>query len=71
MSGLLPGFLQWAWRTFGVLIRVSAETAESNPRSGRVLQKAGFVLEGRRPDMACKNGVVTAELMWGVLRPAR
>lgn len=69
MSRLLPAFVQWSWETFGVLIRVSAETAEGNPASGRVLQKAGFVLEGRRPDMACKNGVVGAELMWGVLRP--
>ncbi|KAI7203494.1 hypothetical protein KC343_g7432 [Hortaea werneckii] len=69
MSRLLPAFVQWSWETFGVLIRLSAETAEGNPSSGRVLQKAGFVLEGRRPDMACKNGVVGAELMWGVLRP--
>ncbi|KAI7490933.1 hypothetical protein KC351_g313 [Hortaea werneckii] len=69
MSRLLPAFVQWSWATFGVLVRVSVETAEGNLASARVLQKAGFVLEGRRPDMVWKNGVVSAELMWGVLRP--
>ena len=69
MSRLLPPFIEWAWETFGILVRISSETYESNAASGKVLEKAGFKFEGRRPDMVFKNGVVGAELMWGVLRP--
>ncbi|TKA62759.1 hypothetical protein B0A55_11183 [Friedmanniomyces simplex] len=69
MSRLLPLFMEWAWETFGILLRVGAETYEANGASGKVLGKAGFEYEGRRPDAVCKNGVVGAALMWGALRP--
>ncbi|KAK5136856.1 hypothetical protein LTR08_001778 [Meristemomyces frigidus] len=69
MTSVVPAFLAWAWETFGILVRVNAETYESNAASGKVLQKAGFKFEGRQPDMCYKNGVVGAALMWGALRP--
>lgn len=68
MSKVVPPFVAWAWETFGILVRISAETYEWNAASGKVLQKAGFKYEGRRPDMVCKNGTIVAELMWGALR---
>lgn len=69
MSSVAPAFVEWAWQTFGILVRLNAETNESNAASGKVLEKAGFKYEGRRPDMACKNGKMEACLMWGALRP--
>ncbi len=69
MSKLLPLFMEWAWENFGILVRINAETYEANGASGKVLERAGFKLEGRRPDYVCKNGVIGAALMWGLLRP--
>lgn len=69
MSRVAPAFVQWAWTTFEILVRIDAQTYETNRASHKVLEKAGFVYEGRRPDVYCKNGVIGAELMWGALRP--
>ena len=69
MSMVVPEFLKWTWETFGILVRVNSETYEANAASGRVLEKAGFQFEGRRPNMSFKNGRVGAVLMWGALRP--
>ena len=69
MSKVVPAFVDWTFQTFGILIRLNAETYEKNVASGKVLEKAGFRFEGRRPDMVCKDGVTGAELMWGALRP--
>ena len=69
LSKLAPLYIQWAWDTFDILVRINGETAEGNEASAKVLQKSGFKYEGRRPDMCCKNGIVRAEIMWGALRP--
>ncbi|KAK4547846.1 hypothetical protein LTR36_010565 [Oleoguttula mirabilis] len=69
MSKVTPAFVEWAWQTFDILVRLNAETAESNAVSGKVLEKAGFKYEGRRPNMACKNGEMRTTLVWGALRP--
>ena len=69
MSKLLPLFMEWAWENFGILVRINAETYEANGASGKVLERAGFKCEGRRPDYVCKNGVIGAALMGGLLRP--
>ncbi|KAK5116065.1 hypothetical protein LTR85_009347 [Meristemomyces frigidus] len=69
MSRLAPAFVDWAWQTFDILKRLNAETAESNAASAKVLEKAGFKYEGRRPDMSCKNGKIEACLIWGALKP--
>lgn len=39
-----------------------------NPGSGRVLEKAGFQLEGCLRERFCKNGEYTDGLMYGLLR---
>lgn len=69
MGKVVPAFVDWCWWAFGILLRINGGTYESNVGSGKVLQKAGFVYEGRRQDFCVKNGVVGSELMWGALRP--
>ena len=69
MSIVVPAFVSWTWQTFGILVRMNGETYESNAASGKVLAKAGFQFEGRRPDACYKNGKIEASVMWGALRP--
>ncbi|KAH9827643.1 N-acetyltransferase [Teratosphaeria destructans] len=69
MSKVVPAVVDWCWRTFGILVRISAEVREDNVASRKLLEKAGFQYEGRRPDLICKNGILAAELMFGALRP--
>jgi len=68
MTVVVRAFVGWAWETFGILVRISAETVEGNAGSARVLEKAGFEREGRREDMVWKNGRIRAVVMWGALR---
>lgn len=51
------------------LLRVYAHVFEMNPASARVLEKAGFVLEGRRPKHVFRDGVAFDDLLYGRLRP--
>lgn len=69
MSRVIPAFVDWVWKTFGVFVRLNGATYEGNLASERLLRKAGFQFEGLRPDAVCKNGVVKGEVMWGALRP--
>nr|POE46887.1 putative ribosomal n-acetyltransferase ydaf [Quercus suber] len=69
MSRVVEGFVPWVWSTFGVLVRLNVETNESNEGSKRVLGKAGFLIEGVRPNAVTKNGVTRGAIMWGLLRP--
>lgn len=69
MSAVVPAFVDWGFETFGILFRINGETVESNKPSQKLLQKAGFALEGRRPDFVTKNDVTQAALFWGKLRP--
>lgn len=69
MSKIVPAFVDWAWKTFDILIRLNASCNEANEGSARCLKKAGFVFEGRREAMNCKCGQLQAELMYGALRP--
>ncbi|KAF2768600.1 acyl-CoA N-acyltransferase [Teratosphaeria nubilosa] len=68
MSKVVPAMVGWCWRTFGVLVRISAEVREDNLASQKLLKKAGFQYEGLRPDLICRNGVLAAGLMFGALR---
>jgi RimJ/RimL family protein N-acetyltransferase len=70
MSRVVPAFVTWTWATFGILVRLNGLVAETNARSSRLLQKAGFVLEGRRQDAIYKDGQIYGELMFGALRPS-
>lgn len=70
MSKAVPPFLQWAFDTFGILVRVNAEANADNQGSASVLKKSGFVFEGRRANAAFKHGRCIDTLMFGALRPS-
>ena len=46
------------------IVRVEAAVFESNPASARVLEKAGYVLEGRLRKSVTKDGLMLDELMY-------
>ena len=71
MSRVVPAFVDWTWRTFDILVRLNGSTYEWNVQSGKLLEKAGFTREGRKPDAFIKNGRIGAEIIWGALRPCR
>lgn len=56
-----------AFRTFD-LTRVFALPFADNPGSIRVLEKAGYALEGRMPQSTIKDGVIRDQLMFGAYR---
>jgi ribosomal-protein-alanine N-acetyltransferase len=56
-----------AFRRFD-LQRVFALPFADNPASIRVLEKAGYALEGRLPQSAIKNGIVRDQLQYGAYR---
>ncbi len=69
MSVAVPAFVDWAWRTFGRLVRIDGEVHETNVGSRRCLEKAGLAIEGRRTMAFVKNGVFGNVLLLGMLRP--
>ncbi len=50
------------------LTRIFALPFADNSRSIRVLEKAGYVLEGRMPQSAIKDGKIRDQLMFGAYR---
>lgn len=50
-------------------IRVQACVFENNPRSMRVLEKAGFIKEGILRSNTVKNGVILDEHVYGLVKP--
>lgn len=52
------------------LVRIQANVFGWNPASGRVLEKAGFELEGRLRKAVFKDGNVTDRLIYGRVNPA-
>lgn len=59
---------EWGFSTFG-LVRVQALVFENNAASVRVLEKAGFELEGRMRRAVVKNGRMMDQLLYGKLAP--
>lgn len=57
----------WALQTFG-LNRLQANVFGWNPASARVLEKAGYALEGRLRNAVWKDGALTDELIYAALR---
>jgi RimJ/RimL family protein N-acetyltransferase len=57
LSEAVPAFTRWALAEFD-LTRIEAIVFEWNPASARVLEKAGFVLEGTLRRSAIKEGQV-------------
>jgi len=70
--GLIPeaivAIVDYAFATFPEVTVVQARHVISNPASGRVLEKAGFQLEGRLRDAAVKRGVVSDLLVYSRTR---
>ncbi len=69
MGAVAPAFVEWAWRTFGRLVRIDGEVREDNVGSRRCLEKAGLVIEGRRKMGMVKEGAFHNKIMLGMLRP--
>jgi [ribosomal protein S5]-alanine N-acetyltransferase len=67
MSEAVEEFTRWCFRTFD-LVRIYAEPFETNSASIRVLEKAGFTLEGRMRKSVCKNGQVMDSFLYALVR---
>lgn len=63
----LKAVVSYAFQTFDYH-RLEAYHFGWNPASGRVLEKAGFKLEGCLREQICKNGEFTDAFVYGVLR---
>lgn len=59
--------LQWAFKTLD-LNRVQAETDTRNAASARVLEKLGFVREGKLREDCVVNGEVSDSWVYGLIR---
>ena len=69
MGLVVPAFVDWGWRTFGRLIRLNAECVAQNVGSRKVLEKVGFVVEGKQRFGFVKNGTFGDAVFLGMLRP--
>jgi [ribosomal protein S5]-alanine N-acetyltransferase len=63
MSEAVPAFVNYCFKNFP-LHRIYAEAYANNPASARVLEKAGFVLEGRLRKNVVKDGEVLDSLLY-------
>jgi RimJ/RimL family protein N-acetyltransferase len=67
MTEAVAAITEWAFARFG-LTRVFAVVFERNAASRRVLEKAGFALEGRLRRSAIKDGRVLDEVVYARVR---
>lgn len=67
MTAVVRGFTEHAFRMFE-LCRIYAIVFEWNPASRRVLEKAGYTLEGRLRRAAVKEGRVLDQFLYAVVR---
>lgn len=67
MTETILRFTDYAFECFG-LVRIYAEPYAYNPSSCRVLEKAGFVLEGRLRCSVIKDGQIVDQLMYAKIR---
>ncbi len=63
----LRAFTPWAFERYD-LLRIWAGVFDSNPASARVLEKAGYTLEGRHRAAVMKDGRALDELIYARLR---
>jgi [ribosomal protein S5]-alanine N-acetyltransferase len=68
MSAVVPAMVVPTFRRFPSVTRLEARVMAWNPASSRVLERAGFVLEGRLRDAIWKDGQCVDELVYGLLR---
>jgi RimJ/RimL family protein N-acetyltransferase len=64
----LRAITEYAFKTFDVC-RLEAGVYAWNPASARVLEKAGYTLEGRARQAVIKDGQMTDRLLYGLVRP--
>jgi ribosomal-protein-alanine N-acetyltransferase len=67
MTRALQAFVPWALERFD-LARLHAHVFDFNEASARVLEKAGFSLEGRLRSAALKDGRVIDQLLYARIR---
>ncbi len=67
MTEVVKAVIPYAFETFD-LHRLEACQFGWNPASGKVLEKAGFRLEGCLREAICKDGKFTDRLLYGLLR---
>ncbi|KAI1117750.1 acyl-CoA N-acyltransferase [Nemania sp. NC0429] len=67
-SEAVSAFAEWAFDHFEKLVRLEAEVFDGNAASARVLEKAGFELEGRRRMAVEKSGTVMDALVYCMFR---
>lgn len=60
-------FSEWVFATTP-LVRLYAHVFDWNPASARVLEKAGFTLEGRMRRSVIKEGKIIDQLMYAIVR---
>ncbi|HWY41565.1 MAG TPA: GNAT family protein [Chthoniobacterales bacterium] len=63
MSEVVPAFVNYSFDKFS-LRRIFAAAYSNNPASARVLEKAGFVLEGRLRKNVIKDGQILDSLLY-------
>jgi len=63
MSEVVPAFVDYCFEKFS-LKRIYATTYSRNPASARVLEKAGFALEGRLRNNVVKDGKILDSLLY-------
>lgn len=63
MTEVVKAFSDYAFANFP-LRRIAAEAYANNPASARVLEKAGFQLEGRLRKHVCKDGEMLDSLVY-------
>ena len=63
MTEVVPAFVESCFHKFP-LYRIYAEPYAKNPASARVLEKSGFVLEGRLKNNAFKDGKLLDSLLY-------
>ncbi|KAI0543144.1 acetyltransferase [Xylaria digitata] len=68
MTEAVRELTRWAFATVPDLLRIEAGVFEPNRASQRVLEKAGFVREGKRRLAAVKNGEQMDEVVFGLIR---
>ena len=67
MTEAVSTFTDYCFEQFK-LVRIYAEPYAYNPSSGRVLEKAGFVLEGRMRCSVLKDGQITDQLLYAKIK---
>ena len=66
-TAALLAMTDWAFAQFD-LVRLYGEVFEWNPASGRVLEKAGYELEGRLRRSIVKDGQIIDALLYAIVR---